>query len=159
MKFIFIFFTLIHFNYYIICKFPDNRTRTHIEEIYSSKYLEFDIDLEKNKLYEEKSKKYAFPNTIRFNNKGTLFISVPRHLFGDEIDSYIPGTFNSLVNGKLKPWPNQKENDYNKGRIHSIVGFEIDLEGNMYLLNHLYIFTLSLCLVWKNLITSVNEFL
>ena len=136
MKFIFIFFTLIHFNYYIICKFPDNRTRTHIEEIYSSKYLEFDIDLEKNKLYEEKSKKYAFPNTIRFNNKGTLFISVPRHLFGDEIDSYIPGTFNSLVNGKLKPWPNQKENDYNKGRIHSIVGFEIDLEGNMYLLNH-----------------------
>ena len=136
MKFIFIFFTLIHFNYYIICKFPDNRTRAHIEEIYSSKYLEFDIDLEKNKLYEEKSKKYAFPNTIRFNNKGTLFISVPRHLFGDEIDSYIPGTFNSLVNGKLKPWPNQKENDYNKGRIHSIVGFEIDLEGNMYLLNH-----------------------
>ena len=84
----------------------------------------------------KKSKKYAFPNTIRFNNKGILFISVPRHLFGDEIDKYIPGTINSLVDGKLKPWPNQEENDYNKGRIHSIVGFEIDLEGNMYLLNH-----------------------
>ena len=88
MKFILIFFILIQFNYYIICKFPDNRTRAHIEEIYSKKYLEFDEHLGMNKLY-EKSKKYAFPNTIRFNNKGILFISVPRHLFGEFIQLWV----------------------------------------------------------------------
>ena len=41
-----------------------------------------------------------------------------------------------MTNGKLSPWPNEAENDYNKGRIHSIVGFEIDLDGKLYLLNH-----------------------
>ena len=136
MKFSLILLIIIHLNYYIICKFPDNRTKTHIKEIYRAKYLDFDTESQKIKLYEKKSKNYAFPNTIRINNKGNLFISVPRHLFGDEIDSYIPGTINILKNGKLKAWPNENENDYDKGRIHSIVGFEIDLEGNMYLLNH-----------------------
>ena len=136
MKLILICFIAIQLIQIIICKFPDNKTRDDIEEIYSAKYLNFDIESDKNQLYEEKSKKYAFPNTIRINNKGILFISVPRHLFGDEIDSYIPGTINTLINGKLKPWPNEKENNFDKGRIHSIVGFEIDLEGNLYLLNH-----------------------
>jgi len=123
------------FNSYF-CKFPDNKTRDDIDEIYKSKYLEFDTNEELNNLYLKHSKQYAFPNTIRINNKGVLFISVPRHLFGDEIDQYIPGTINYLINNKLKPWPNQEENDFNNGRIHSIVGFEIDLEGNLYLLNH-----------------------
>ena len=136
MKYILLILIFIQLVHFISCKFPDNKTRNDMEEIYSKKYLEFDDDLSENNLYEKKSKKWAFPNTIRINNKGTLFMSVPRHLFGDEIDSYIPGTINSLINGKLKPWPNKEENDFNKGRIHSIVGFEIDLEGNMYLLNH-----------------------
>ena len=137
MKSILIFLILIQL-YYISCKFPDNKTRSNLEEIYSSNYLEFTDNLSKNKnkLYLQKSKTHAFPNTIRFNNKGTLFISVPRHLFGEEIDSYIPGTINILTNGKLSPWPNEAENDYYKGRIHSVVGFEIDLDGNIYLLNH-----------------------
>ena len=120
----------------IICKFPDNKTREDIDEIYKAKYLEFDTTEELNDLYLKYSKNYAFPNTIRINNRGVLFISVPRHLFGDEIDKYIPGTINYLTNNKLKPWPNQEENDFDKGRIHSIVGFEIDLDGNLYLLNH-----------------------
>ena len=120
----------------IICKFPDNKTREDIDEIYKAKYLEFDTTEELNDLYLKHSKNYAFPNTIRINNRGVLFISVPRHLFGDEIDKYIPGTINCLTNNKLKPWPNQEENDFDKGRIHSIVGFEIDLDGNLYLLNH-----------------------
>ena len=120
----------------IICKFPDNKTREDIDEIYKAKYLEFDTTEELNDLYLKHSKNYAFPNTIRINNRGVLFISVPRHLFGDEIDKYIPGTINYLKNNKLKPWPNQEENDFDKGRIHSIVGFEIDLDGNLYLLNH-----------------------
>ena len=120
----------------IICKFPDNKTREDIDEIYKAKYLEFDTTEELNDLYLKYSKNYAFPNTIRINNRGVLFISVPRHLFGDEIDKYIPGTINCLTNNKLKPWPNQEENDFDKGRIHSIVGFEIDLDGNLYLLNH-----------------------
>ena len=136
MKSILILFIFINLSNFIISKFPDNRTRDDIEEIYSSKYLQFNCEPEKNKLYEKNSKQYAFPNTIRINNKGTLFISVPRHLFGDEIDSYIPGTINALIGDKLNPWPNEKENDFSKGRIHSIVGFEIDLDGNMYLLNH-----------------------
>lgn len=136
MKLIFLLFILIQLNQYIKCKFPDNKTRDDLEEIYSAKYLEFSGENAKIKLYEQNSKKYAFPNTIRINNKGILFMSVPRHLFGDKIDSYIPGTINALINGKLIPWPSEKENDFNKGRIHSIVGFEIDLEGNMYLLNH-----------------------
>lgn len=136
MKIFLILIILIQFGVYIISKFPDNRTREYITEIYKEKYLKFDENLKLNELYEKKSKKYAFPNTIRINNKGILFISVPRHLFGDEIDSYIPGTINSLMNNKLYPWPNEEENDFKKGRIHSIVGFEIDLEGNMYLLNH-----------------------
>ena len=120
----------------IICKFPDNKTREDIDEIYKAKYLEFDTTEELNDLYLKHSKNYAFPNTIRINNRGVLFISVPRHIFGDEIDKYIPGTINYLKNNKLKPWPNQEENDFDKGRIHSIVGFEIDLDGNLYLLNH-----------------------
>jgi len=120
----------------IICKFPDNKTREDIDEIYKAKYLEFDTTEELNDLYLKHSKNYAFPNTIRINNRGVLFISVPRHLFGDEIDQYIPGTINYLTNNKLKPWPNQEENDFDKGRIHSVVGFEIDLDGNLYLLNH-----------------------
>ena len=120
----------------IICKFPDNKTRDDIDEIYKAKYLEFDTTEEINNLYLKHSKNYAFPNTIRINNRGVLFISVPRHLFGDEIDKYIPGTINYLINGKLRPWPNQEENDFDIGRIHSIVGFEIDLDGNLYLLNH-----------------------
>ena len=120
----------------IKCKFPDNKTREDIDEIYKAKYLEFDTTEELNDLYLKHSKNYAFPNTIRINNRGVLFISVPRHLFGDEIDKYIPGTINYLKNNKLKPWPNQEENDFDKGRIHSIVGFEIDLDGNLYLLNH-----------------------
>ena len=120
----------------IICKFPDNKTREDIDEIYKAKYLEFDTTEELNDLYLKHSKNYAFPNTIRINNRGVLFISVPRHLFGDKIDKYIPGTINYLTNNKLKPWPNQEENDFDKGRIHSIVGFEIDLDGNLYLLNH-----------------------
>ena len=136
MKLFLIFLIAIQLSQYIKCKFPDNKTSHDLEEIYSAKYLEFDTEFEKNNLYLEKSKNYAFPNTIRINNKGILFISVPRHLFGDKIDSYIPGTINTLTNGKLKPWPNEEENNYNKGRIHSIVGFEIDLDGNIYLLNH-----------------------
>ena len=120
----------------IICKFPDNKTRDDIDEIYKAKYLEFDTTEEINNLYLKHSKNYAFPNTIRINNRGVLFISVPRHLFGDEKDKYIPGTINYLINGKLRPWPNQEENDFDMGRIHSIVGFEIDLDGNLYLLNH-----------------------
>ena len=120
----------------IICKFPDNKTRDDIDEIYKAKYLEFDTTEEINNLYLKHSKNYAFPNTIRINNRGVLFISVPRHLFGDKIDKYIPGTINYLINGKLRPWPNQEENDFDMGRIHSIVGFEIDLDGNLYLLNH-----------------------
>ena len=123
------------FNSYF-CKFPDNKTRDDIDEIYKSKYLEFDTNEKLNNLYLKHSKNYAFPNTIRINNKGVLFISVPRHLFGDDIGKYIPGTINCLINNKLKPWPSQEENDFDKGPIHSIVGFEIDLEGNLYLLNH-----------------------
>ena len=119
------------------CKFPDNRTNINDTiEVYKAKYLEFETDIEINKLYEKRSKKYAFPNTIRINNKGKLFVSVPRHFFGDEIDSFIPGTINCLIDNKLYPWPNQSENDFHKGRIQSIVGFEIDLDDNVYLLNH-----------------------
>ena len=127
---------LLLFNLYL-CKFPDNKTRDNIEEIYKAKFLVFDINDNKlNNLYLENSKNYAFPNTIRINNKGILFMSVPRHLFGDEIDPYIPSSINYLKDDKLVPWPNLEENDFNNGRIHSIVGFEIDLDGNMYLLNH-----------------------
>ena len=119
------------------CKFPDNKTNINDTiEVYKAKYLEFETYNELNNLYEKNSKKYAFPNTIRINNKGVLFVSVPRHFFGDEIDSYIPGSINCLINNKLYPWPNQEENDFYKGRIHSIVGFEIDLDDNVYLLNH-----------------------
>ena len=119
------------------CKFPDNKTNINdTTEVYKAKYLEFETDIEINNLYEKKSKKYAFPNTIRINSKGILFVSVPRHLFGDDIDSFIPGTINYLIDNKLHPWPNQEENDFYKGRIHSIVGFEIDLDDNIYLLNH-----------------------
>ena len=119
------------------CKFPDNKTNVNDTiEVYKAKYLEFETNTELNNLYEKKSKKYAFPNTIRINSKGKLFISVPRHFFGDEIDSYIPGSINCLINNKLHPWPSQNENDFYKGRIHSIVGFEIDLDDNIYLLNH-----------------------
>ena len=119
------------------CKFPDNKTNVNDTiEVYKAKYLEFETNTELNNLYEKKSKKYAFPNTIRINSKGKLFISVPRHFFGDEIDSYIPSSINCLINNKLHPWPNQNENDFYKGRIHSIVGFEIDLDDNIYLLNH-----------------------
>ena len=118
-------------------KFPDNKTSINDTiEVYKAKYLEFETYNELNNLYEKNSKKYAFPNTIRINNKGVLFVSVPRHFFGDEIDSYIPGSINCLINNKLYPWPNQDENDFYKGRIHSIVGFEIDLDDNIYLLNH-----------------------
>ena len=101
MKLFLIFLIAIQLSQYIKCKFPDNKTSHDLEEIYSVKYLEFDTEFEKNNLYLEKSKNYAFPNTIRINNKGILFISVPRHLFGDKIDSYIPGTINTLTNGKL----------------------------------------------------------
>ena len=134
MKLQIIVLLLVAFTYK--CKFPDNKTSNETDLVYKSKYLEFDTDEESNILYEKNSKKYAFPNTIRINNKGLLFISVPRHFFGDEIDSYIPGTINYLKDNKLHPWPNQEENDFYKGRIHSIVGFEIDLDGNLYLLNH-----------------------
>ena len=118
------------------CKFPDNKTRDEIEEIYKAKYLEFETNQNLNNLYEQNARKYAFPNTIRINNKGILFISVPRHFFGENIDPFIPGTINCLIDNKLHPWPNQEENDFETGRIHSIVGFEIDLDGNLYLLNH-----------------------
>ena len=126
----FILFTLI------TCKFPDNKTKDDIDLIYSAKYLEFNTTEKINNLYLQHSKSYAFPNTIRINNRGELFISVPRHLFREKIDKYIPGTINCLKDGKLNPWPNQEENDFDTGRIHSIVGFEIDLDGNLYLLNH-----------------------
>ena len=130
--------TLIFFILFalITCKFPDNKTKDDIDLIYSAKYLEFNTTEEINNLYLQHSKSYAFPNTIRINNRGELFISVPRHLFGKEIDKYIPGTINCLKDGKLNPWPNQEENDFDTGRIRSIVGFEIDLDGNLYLLNH-----------------------
>ena len=130
--------TLIFFILFalITCKFPDNKTKDDIDLIYSAKYLEFNTTEEKNNLYLQHSKSYAFPNTIRINNRGELFISVPRHLFGEKIDKYIPGTINCLKDGKLNPWPNQEENDFDTGRIRSIVGFEIDLDGNLYLLNH-----------------------
>ena len=130
--------TLIFFILFalITCKFPDNKTKDDIDLIYSAKYLEFNTTEEINNLYLQHSKSYAFPNTIRINNRGELFISVPRHLFREKIDKYIPGTINCLKDGKLNPWPNQEENDFDTGRIHSIVGFEIDLDGNLYLLNH-----------------------
>ena len=130
--------TLIFFILFalITCKFPDNKTKDDIDLIYSAKYLEFNTTEEINNLYLQHSKSYAFPNTIRINNRGELFISVPRHLFREEINKYIPGTINCLKDGKLNPWPNQEENDFDTGRIRSIVGFEIDLDGNLYLLNH-----------------------
>ena len=130
--------TLIFFILFasITCKFPDNKTKDDIDLIYSAKYLEFNTTEEINNLYLQHSKSYAFPNTIRINNRGELFISVPRHLFGEKKDKYIPGTINCLKDGKLNPWPNQEENDFGTGRIRSIVGFEIDLDGNLYLLNH-----------------------
>ena len=55
---------------------------------------------------------------------------------GEEIDKYIQGTINYLSNKKLKPWPNKEENDFCKGRIHSLAGYELDLNGNLYVLNH-----------------------
>lgn len=74
------------------------------------------------------------PSTIRFNTRGQLFISIPR----DTKESQkIPSTFNLIeVDGLLKPWPDEDTNNYNSGRFKSIVGFEIDLHNNIWLLNH-----------------------
>ena len=47
------------------CKFPDNKTRDEIEEIYKAKYLKFETHKNLNNLYEQNARKYAFPNTIR----------------------------------------------------------------------------------------------
>ena len=130
------FLSLFHI---ILSKFPDNKTvnDSTLYKVFSTKYLDFYCkNTKKCEFYEKYSKKYAFPNTIRFNHKGVLFMSVPRHLLGDKIDEYIPGTINYLNGTKLYPWPNEEENDFENGRIHSVVGFEIDLDGNLYLLNH-----------------------
>ena len=134
---IFPLFIIFNFLSFINSKFPDNRTDSDLEVIYNQTFLRFSNESLKNyKNYKEKGQYYAFPNTIRMNTTGTLFMSVPRHLFGEEIDSTIPSSFNYLLNGILYPWPNIDENDYEKGQINSVVGFEIDLKGKIYLLNH-----------------------
>lgn len=132
------FFLIINLFYIILTKFPDNHMNYEGKDsIFKAKYLKFNIlNEDKERLYYKKGKYKAFPNTIRINKNGKLFMSVPRHLFGEEIDSTIPGTINTVEGDQLTPWPNEEENDFITGTIHSVVGFEIDLDGNLYLLNH-----------------------
>ena len=116
-------------------KYPDNQTNPEL--VFETNLLNFhseNPDLLKR--YNQKGKYFAFPNTIRINKYGKIFISVPRHIFDVSVSSSIPGTMNVLENNILYPWPNEKENNYLYGPIHSIVGFEIDLDGNVWMLNH-----------------------
>ncbi len=116
-------------------KYPDNKTNPEL--IFESNLLNFhsnNIDLLKQ--YNMIGKYFAFPNTIRINRLGILFVSVPRHIFNETVASSIPGTINIIKDNILYPWPNEKENNYLYGLIHSIVGFEIDLDGNVWMLNH-----------------------
>ena len=119
----------------IKAKYPDNQTNPEL--VFETNLLNFhseNPDLLKR--YNQKGKYFAFPNTIRINKYGKIFISVPRHIFDVSVSSSIPGTMNVLENNILYPWPNEKENNYLYGPIHSIVGFEIDLDGNVWMLNH-----------------------
>ena len=116
-------------------KYPDNKTNPEL--VFESNLLNFhsnNIDLLKK--YNMIGKYFAFPNTIRINKLGILFVSVPRHIFNETVASSIPGTINIIKDKILYPWPNEKENNYLYGLIHSIVGFEIDLDGNVWMLNH-----------------------
>ena len=118
-----------------ITKYPDNITNPEL--IFETNLLNFyskNNDLLKK--YNEKGKYYAFPNTIRINKYGDIFISVPRHIFDSSIGSTIPGTMNILKDNILYPWPNEETNNFLNGPIHSIVGFEIDLDGYVWMLNH-----------------------
>ena len=117
-----------------ISKFPDNITNPEL--VFSSNFLDFNISnktLLRN--YYNFGKRICIPHTIRIDKYGKLFISIPRHL--NENGKYIPGTINILKNNQLFPWPNEKENDYNNGMIHSVAGFEINVDGYLFLLNHI----------------------
>lgn len=126
-KFIF-FLVLVGF---IVAKYPDNQT--HPDYVYNFTTLPFYNSTED---YEKTGKYYAYPAAIRISPKGYLFMSVPRHVFPEEIGKTIPSTFNIIKNGLLYPWPNAQENDFNTGYLHSVVGFEIDLNGRIWVLNH-----------------------
>ena len=117
-----------------ISKFPDNITNPEL--IFSSNFLDFNISnktLLRN--YYNFGKRICIPHTIRIDKYGKLFISIPRHL--NENGEYIPGTINILKNNQLYPWPNEKENDFYNGMIHSVAGFEINVDGYLFLLNHI----------------------
>ena len=117
---------------FIISKYPDNKTNPYF--IYNFTTLPF---ANATKEYNETGKFYAYPSTIRISPKGDLFVSVPRHVFNNKtISRSIPGTINQIKDGLLYPWPSLEENTYNVGRLGSVVGFEIDLKGRLWLLNH-----------------------
>ena len=131
--------SILFFIFYLIkktlTKYPDNITNPEL--VFETNLLNFHS---KNKdllnKYNEKGKYYAFPNTIRINKYGEIFISVPRHIFDVSIGSTIPGTMNVLRDNILYPWPNEETNNFLHGDLHSIVGFEIDLDGYVWMLNH-----------------------
>ena len=114
-----------------IQKYPDNKTEP--EYLYNFTTLPFENSTQE---YIDNGRYYAFPHAIRVSPSGELFISVPRHIFSDEIAKSIPGTINKIYNNTLIPWPTLESNDYTNGDIKSVVGFEIDLEGRLWLLNH-----------------------
>ena len=123
--------TLVLTIHVIVSKYPDNKRP---EYIYNFTALDF---WEAPENYTEYGRKHAFPSTIRISPQGDLFVSVPRHIFKNEtIESTIPGTFNIIRDKTLYPWPSSEENNYYGGRIHSVVGFEIDLQGRVWLLNY-----------------------
>ena len=112
-------------------KYPDNKTEP--EYLYNFTTLPF---INASQDYIDKGQYHAFPQAIRVSPNGELFISVPRHIFPNDIASSIPGTINKIYNNTLIPWPTLESNDYINGDIKSVVGFEIDLEGRLWLLNH-----------------------
>lgn len=123
--------TLVLTIHVIVSKYPDNKRP---EYIYNFTALDF---WEAPENYTEYGRKHAFPSTIRISPQGDLFVSVPRHIFKNEtIESTIPGTINIIRDKILYPWPSSEENNYYGGRIHSVVGFEIDLQGRVWLLNY-----------------------
>ena len=131
--------SFLFFIFYLIkkslTKYPDNITNPEL--VFETNLLNFhsrNKDLLKR--YNERGKYFAFPNTIRINKYGDIFISVPRHIFNSSIASTIPGTMNVLKDNILYPWPNEEANNFLNGPIHSIVGFEIDLDGYVWMLNH-----------------------
>ena len=121
-------FTFI-FLIFLLIQIKSNEYSDSLEIVAQFNIIKFDI----NSNIEEC--KNCMPAGIKLSKDGTIFCSFPRW-FDDVIATF--AKYNNITNN-FEPWPsieiNQRYKTFDSSGLNSVLGFEIDNEDNLYILD------------------------